>query len=148
MSTVAAPVSRLRRPRASASWIVSDALVMTRRNLLQYRRVPELLVFSTIQPVMFVLLFAYVFGGAIQVPNVNYIDYLMPGIFVQTVVFGAMGTGIGLARNNPVSVTVDAVRKLVLGGADLAALLPPLAWTAAILIVFVPLSVRVYRRST
>ncbi|MEA2461256.1 MAG: type transport system permease protein, partial [Actinomycetota bacterium] len=56
-----------------------------------------LLVFSTIQPVMFVLLFAYVFGGAIDIPNVKYIDFLMPGIFVQTVLFGSTQTGVGLA---------------------------------------------------
>jgi ABC-2 type transport system permease protein len=67
--------------------------------LLTYRRVPQLLVFSTIQPVVFVLLFTYVFGGAIHVPGVDYVDYLMPGIFVQTTVFGAIATAIGLATD-------------------------------------------------
>jgi ABC-2 type transport system permease protein/oleandomycin transport system permease protein len=62
--------------------------------------VPQLLVFSTIQPVIFVLMFRYVFGGAITVPgDVPYVDYLMPGIFVQTVVFGAIATAIGLATD-------------------------------------------------
>jgi ABC transporter DrrB family efflux protein len=56
-------------------------------------------VFSTIQPVIFVLLFRYVFGGAVKIPGIPYVDYLMPGIFVQTVVFGAMGTAIGLATD-------------------------------------------------
>ena len=70
---------------------------MTRRNLMRYTRLPQLLVFSTIQPVMFVLLFAYVFGGAIQTPGVNYINFLIPGIIVQTVIFGSIQTGVGLA---------------------------------------------------
>jgi ABC-2 type transport system permease protein/oleandomycin transport system permease protein len=81
----------------SARWVLSDAAAMTRRNLLKYVRVPTLLVFSTIQPVMFVLLFAYIFGGAVNIPGVSYKDFLMPGIFVQTAVFGSMQTGIGLA---------------------------------------------------
>ena len=78
---------------------VLDAVTMTRRNLIRYVRVPNLLVFSTVQPVMFVLLFAYVFGGAIKglPPGVKYIDFLMPGIFVQTTVFGSTQTGVGLA---------------------------------------------------
>jgi ABC-2 type transport system permease protein/oleandomycin transport system permease protein len=81
---------------------VSDWWVLTRRNLLTYVRKPDLLVFSTIQPVMFVLLFVYVFGGAMQAslpPNVPYVDYLMPGIFVQTAIFSALQTGVGLAED-------------------------------------------------
>ena len=77
----------------------SDALAIAWRGLLTYRRVPQLLVFSTIQPVVFVLMFRYVFGGAIRVPGVDYVDYLIPGIFVQTVVFGSIGTAIGLASD-------------------------------------------------
>jgi len=91
---VAAPVIQHGMP---PGWVVSDALVMTKRNLLRYLRLPNLLVFSTVQPVMFVLLFAYVFGGAIHVNGVNYKDYLMPGIFVQTVIFGSVQTGVGLS---------------------------------------------------
>jgi ABC-2 type transport system permease protein/oleandomycin transport system permease protein len=78
---------------------MSDSMALAWRGLLSYRRVPQLLVFSTIQPVVFVLLFTYVFGGAIHVPGVDYVDYLMPGIFVQTVVFGAIATAIGLATD-------------------------------------------------
>jgi ABC transporter DrrB family efflux protein len=77
----------------------SDAFAIAWRGLITYRRVPQLLVFSTIQPIVFVLMFRYVFGGAIHVPGVNYVDYLMPGIFVQTSVFGAIGTAIGLASD-------------------------------------------------
>src|SRR5918994_932366 len=66
---------------------VSDTFAVMARNLIAYRRVPQLLVFSTIQPVVFVLLFRYVFGGAISTPGVPYVDFLMPGIFAQTVAF-------------------------------------------------------------
>ena len=80
---------------------VRDALAVAERNLIAYRRVPQLLVFSTIQPVIFVLLFTYVFGGAVQssIPGIPYVDYLMPGIFVQTTVFGAIGAAVGLATD-------------------------------------------------
>ena len=95
MSGLATVTSARRR----VAWTVSDTLVMAQRNLLRYLRLPNLLVFSTVQPVMFVLLFTYVFGGAIDVPADSYIDYLIPGIFVQTVVFGATQTGVGLAED-------------------------------------------------
>jgi ABC transporter DrrB family efflux protein len=82
---------------------IRDAFAVTWRNLIGYRRVPQLLVFSTIQPVIFVLLFRYVFGGAISTaklpPGVDYVDFLIPGVFVQTVVFGAIATAIGLAAD-------------------------------------------------
>ena len=80
---------------------VKDTLAIAWRNLIAYRRVPQLLVFSTIQPVIFVVMFRYVFGGAIKVPGFrySYVDFLMPGIFVQTVVFGSIATAIGLATD-------------------------------------------------
>ena len=78
-------------------WALADAWVLCWRNIVQLPRMPELLVFSIIQPVMFVLLFRFVFGNAIQVPGGNYVNFLMAGIFVQTVAFGSVGTGIGLA---------------------------------------------------
>ncbi|MFH0916036.1 MAG: ABC transporter permease [bacterium] len=76
---------------------LGDIAAITRRYIMHFWRVPQLLVFSIIQPVMFVLLFRYVFGGAINVPGGSYVDYLMPGIFVQTALFGGAGTSIGLA---------------------------------------------------
>ena len=79
--------------------LVRDTYAVTQRNLIGYRRVPQLLVFSTIQPVIFVLMFRYVFGGAIQIPGVPYVDFLMPGIFLQSVVFGSLATAIGLATD-------------------------------------------------
>jgi ABC-2 type transport system permease protein/oleandomycin transport system permease protein len=78
---------------------ISDIWVMTKRNLLKYRRLPQLIVFSLIQPVMFVLLFAWVFGGAIKTPATSYVNFLLPGILVQTVLFGSMMTGLGLAED-------------------------------------------------
>jgi ABC transporter DrrB family efflux protein len=81
---------------------VRDGAVVTMRNLRHFTREPGLLVFSTIQPVMFVLLFVYVFGGAIQgsLPaGVSYVDYLLPGIFVQSVVFRATQTSVGLSQD-------------------------------------------------
>jgi ABC transporter DrrB family efflux protein len=79
-----------------------DAVTMTWRNLRAMTRVPEVIVFSTIQPIIFVLTFRYVFGGAVGAsypgPG-DYTDFLMPGIFVQTVVFGALNTGIGLSED-------------------------------------------------
>jgi ABC transporter DrrB family efflux protein len=78
---------------------VSDTLAVTGRNLIALRRVPQLLVFATIQPVIFMLLFRYVFGGAIRVPGGHYVDYLIPGIFGQTIAFGAMNTAVGIAAD-------------------------------------------------
>jgi ABC transporter DrrB family efflux protein len=90
-------------PTAPGSWIrfrwaVSDTLTITRRNLLVWMRVPAYLVFTVIQPVMFVLMFRYVFGGAIpvKVPG-GYVDFLMPGIIAQTAAFATFGTAIALA---------------------------------------------------
>jgi ABC-2 type transport system permease protein/oleandomycin transport system permease protein len=85
--------------RSSVYWTLADALVLTKRHLIQTWRIPDLLIFSTVQPVMFVLLFRYVFGGAIKVTGTSYVNYLMAGIFVQTVAFGAVTTGIGLAED-------------------------------------------------
>jgi ABC transporter DrrB family efflux protein len=88
-----------------------DGWVVAKRNLIKIKRVPDLVVFSTIQPIMFVLLFAYVFGGSIAVAGVNYKDYLMPGIFVQTVAFGSALTAIGLADDLQKGI-VDRFRSL------------------------------------
>jgi ABC-2 type transport system permease protein len=79
---------------------VSDALIITKRQILQLTRVHEVLIFSTIQPVMFVLLFRYVFGGSIATDQPGgYVQLLMPGIFVQTVAFTLAGTAVGLSSD-------------------------------------------------
>jgi ABC transporter DrrB family efflux protein len=81
-------------------WAIVDTLTVTRRNLIVYTRIPEFLFFSTVQPIMFVLLFRYVFGGAIKPPGGGpYVDYLMAGIFVQSVAFGSISTAVGLAED-------------------------------------------------
>src|SRR5271167_2345225 len=76
--------------------LVSDTLVIAERNLIRLPRAPELLLAFTIQPVMFVLLFRYVFGGAIRTPGYTYVDYLIPGIIVQNIAFGGFVTALGL----------------------------------------------------
>ena len=86
--------------RGKLYWALADGLILAKRNLVQIPRIPELLVFATIQPVMFVLLFRYVFGGAIDVGGgTSYVNFLMAGIFVQTVAFGSVSTGVGLAED-------------------------------------------------
>jgi ABC-2 type transport system permease protein/oleandomycin transport system permease protein len=85
--------------RIPMGWL-RDTKIITQRYLTHYIRVPQLLVFSTIQPVVFVLMFRFVFGGAIRLNGpIDYVDYLMPGIFLQTVVFGSLATAIGLASD-------------------------------------------------
>jgi ABC transporter DrrB family efflux protein len=111
---------------------VSDALTIAWRNLLNIRRNPQLLVFATVQPVIFVLMFRYVFGGAIagvwDGHPVPYVDFLMPGIFVQTVAFGALTTGVGLAEDLQKGLidrfrSLPMARSAVLVGRTLADLL-------------------------
>jgi ABC transporter DrrB family efflux protein len=96
-------------PRGAA---LTDGLTVARRNLVRILRTPQLVFFSTIQPIMFVLLFNYVFGGAIRAPGGGkYIDYLLPGIMVQTVAFGATSTAIGLATDMTTGI-MDRFRSL------------------------------------
>ncbi len=80
-------------------WLVLDTLTVTKRNLIAYTRIPEAVFFSSVQPIMFVLLFRYVFGGAIRTPGFSYVDFMMPGIFVQTIAFGAMNTAVGISED-------------------------------------------------
>jgi len=110
-------------PSAAARfrWAISDIRTVTWRNLLHIIRIPEALFFSALQPIMFVLLFRYVFAGAIPVPGGNYVNYLMPGIFVQTVCFGAVSTAIGLAEDLQSGLlerfrALPMARSAVLGG--------------------------------
>jgi len=107
------------------SRLVSDTLVISERNLGRLRTAPDLLIAFTVQPVMFVLLFAFVFGGAIQTPGYDYIDFLIPGIIVQNIAFGGFVTALGL--NEDVSKglidrfrTLPMARAAVLAGRTLA----------------------------
>jgi ABC transporter DrrB family efflux protein len=92
-------------------WAVSDTLTITRRNLLVWMRVPAYIVFTVIQPVMFVLMFRYVFGGAIPVPGTSYVNFLMPGIIAQTAAFASFGTAIALAQELKKGV-IDRLRSM------------------------------------
>jgi ABC transporter DrrB family efflux protein len=109
------------RPRVpslrEAESSVTDTAVVTMRNLRHFWRQPDLLIFSTIQPVMFVLLFVYVFSGAIGKalpPGVSYVDYLLPGIFVQSVTFRASQTAVGLSEDLRRGV-IDRFRSMPMG---------------------------------
>jgi ABC transporter DrrB family efflux protein len=76
--------------------LVTDTLIVAERNLIRIKRAPDLLTAFTIQPVMFLLLFVYVFGGAIRTPGYDYKDFLLPGILVQNIAFGGFVTALGL----------------------------------------------------
>ena len=78
---------------------LSDTLVLARRAVMRIVRAPDLLLAYTVQPIMFVLLFVYVFGGAIKTPGFEYVDFLIPGILVQTLSFGGFATALGLAED-------------------------------------------------
>ncbi|HET9072491.1 MAG TPA: ABC transporter permease [Acidimicrobiales bacterium] len=93
-------------------WGVTDGLTVAKRNLIAYSRTPALLVFAVVQPAMFVLLFRYVFGGAIHVPVPGgYVSYLTPGIIGQSAAFASFGTAVGLAREIQKGV-VDRYRSM------------------------------------
>jgi len=107
--------------------LVSDTMVMVRRNLTMLVRLPQLLVFSLVQPMLFVFMFRYVFGGAISTgqAGLSYVDYLMPGIFLQTASFGAISTAVGLAEDKNKGLlerlkSLPMSRSAVLGGRVLA----------------------------
>jgi ABC-2 type transport system permease protein len=95
------------------SIVVSDSVTIAKRNVIKIKRVPDVLIFSTLSPIMFVLLFAYVFGAAIDVPGLSggYREFLIAGIFAQTVVFGATFTGAGLAEDMQKGI-IDRFRSL------------------------------------
>ena len=92
------------------SRMVTDSIVVTKRNLIRMRRLPEAIFFNSVQPVMFVLLFRYVFGGAINTGG-EYVNFLIPGILVQTSLFGGAGTAIGLNEDMGKGI-IDRFRSL------------------------------------
>ncbi len=100
-------------PREGFRAAIHDAIVILGRNLRRYQRQPQIAVFVFIQPVMFVLLFRYVFGGSIRIPglDVDYVQYLMPGIIVQSVTFSTVGTSIGIAEDLKAGI-IDRFRSL------------------------------------
>lgn len=139
--TVTAPLGlpgrrqRLAGRFTAALWDTAD---VAGRNLRTLLRTPQALVFATIQPMIFVLLFRYAFGGAIRVPGVDYVDYLMPGVFAQAVAFGAIGTAVGLSADLRSGIlvrfrTLPMSRIAVLGGRTLADLVRNLAVVAVMI---------------
>ena len=112
---------------AGLVWAIRDTGAMVWRNLTVLRRVPQLLIFALVKPLIFVFMFRYVFGGAIPsgAEGLPYVDYLMPGIFVQTVTFGAINTAVGLAEDKNSGLlerlkSLPMSRSAVLGGRVLA----------------------------
>lgn len=144
-ATTAAPAKTAApHPRGGLAQSVHDSIVVTKRNLIRMTRIPEMVIFGMIQPVMFVVLFSYVFGGAIPVPGEQgsdptiYREYLMAGIFAQTVTFATAGAGAGIADDMHKGL-IDRFRALpmsrgaVLTGRTLA----DLAQTALTMLVLV-----------
>lgn len=103
-------------PGSAVSRFLSDGWVTTWRNLMKIIRVPEILLFTLIQPIMFVLLFTYVFGAAIDIPGDGYTSFLMAGIFAQTVVFGSTYSGSAMAQDLKDGI-IDRFRTLPMNGA-------------------------------
>jgi ABC-2 type transport system permease protein len=111
--STSAPSTIIVRPRARGLFtFVPDTLLLTRRHLLHAARTPQIIVFSAVIPIMFVLLFRYVFGGTIHVPGYpSYVDYLIPGIVVQTALFGGSSSAVGVAEELTAGTT-DRLRSL------------------------------------
>jgi len=120
MTTVETPTARPTTARPTLThevptgpvWLWRDSWTEALRHLRAVPRDPELLIFATIQPIMFVLLFVYVFGGSIEVPGYDsYTQYLVPGVFAQTVLFGSAFTGVGIAEDLSKGM-IDRLRSL------------------------------------
>ncbi len=136
------------RARPALYWTVADTLVLAKRQLLRIPRIPDELVTSALQPILFVVLFRYIFAGAIRVPGTSYVNYLMAGIFVQSVILGSAFSGIGMAADLQRGL-VDRFRSLpmapsaVLTGRTFADLLRTacillLTWGVGLLVGFQP----------
>ena len=114
--------------RNRLKWVVNDTLTIAWRNLIIYFRIPGVLFYYCIQPLMFILVFRYVFGGALSLsipPGITFIDFLLPGIFAQAMTFGAVSTAIGLSEDLRKGIierfrALPMARSAVLGGRILA----------------------------
>src|SRR5688572_14049 len=95
----------------SLAYALADGAMVAKRNLIKTKRLPDVLVWTTMSPIMFVLLFAYVFGDSIKIPDIHYREFLMAGIFSQNIIFGASFTGVGLADDITKGV-IDRFRSL------------------------------------
>src|SRR5215203_2373770 len=138
----------LRLRRISPGLALRHALLVARRNLLQVRGNPQLVIFVLIQPILFVLLFVYVFGGAIAGSSRQYVQFVIPGIIVQTVVFVTAVTGIGLNEDLAKGIidrfrSLPIARSAVLAGRILADAVRLVASLAVILAVGMALGFRI-----
>jgi ABC-2 type transport system permease protein len=106
--------------RSKLAWAAADSVAVARRNIISMIRRPQVLALATIQPVLFVLMLRYVFGGSISVPGKSYTNYLMAGIFVETMMFGAQGTAIGMAEDLHNGI-IERFRSLVMSRSALLA---------------------------
>ena len=106
-------------PRRPGNFL-TDTIVIAQRNLIKVLRTPQLIIFNSIQPIMFTLLFRYVFGGSIPIPGFKYVDYLIPGIIVQTSLFGGAGTAIAMAEDIKAGI-IDRFRSLPMARAAVLA---------------------------
>ncbi len=98
-------------PLTRLTMMISDSITITKRNVIKIRRVPDVLIFSTLSPIMFVLLFAFIFGSAIKLQGTSYREFLIAGIFAQTAVFGSTFTGTSLAEDMQKGI-IDRFRSL------------------------------------
>ncbi|EOM75207.1 ABC transporter permease [Rhodococcus rhodnii] len=96
---------------STIGYALGDGITIAKRNVIKIKRVPDLLVFTILSPIMFVLLFAYVFGNAIDIPGLSYREFLIAGIFAQTVIFGSTWTGLGMAEDLQKGI-IDRFRSL------------------------------------
>src|ERR1700754_635551 len=122
------------------SEVIGDSLIILRRNLLRFRRQPEMLIGYTVQPIMFVLLFVYVFGGSIHIPGMDYVDFLIPGIIVQNITFGGALTAVGLVEDLNKGLidrfrSLPMARSAVLTGRTLADVVVNLLMTVIVIVV-------------
>jgi ABC-2 type transport system permease protein len=125
------------RPVASFAWLVADAAVVAKRNLLRIPRVPQILLFATVQPIMFVLLFSYVFGGAITLPaHEPYRQFLLAGVFAQALSFGTGSTSVAMAQDLQKGL-IDRFRSLPMARSAVAAghTIGDLVYNAFILVI-------------
>lgn len=133
--------------RTQIYWTFSDTIVSCWRNLLRYIRVPGALAFYTLQPIMFLLLFNYVFGGAIHTGSGAYIEFLLPGVMVQSILFGAMGTAENIAGDMSQSIidrfrSLPMARSAFLGGRILADVVHNILIVLVLLGIGIPLGFR------
>jgi len=151
MAAVTAPVSTPTvEQRSKMAWALSDAVTIAWRNLKAMSRTPESIVFATVQPIIFVMTFRYVFGGSIKTPgSLPYVDFLMPGVFVQTIAFGCLQTGIGLSEDLHTGLierfrSLPMARSAVLAGRTLADLVRNLGVIVLMVVVGFAVGFRIH----